>query len=99
MSRAIWRSAGAYEGLRSLDATAFALQFVSRNRDFIRERVALQRAARRGVLSTSDAEAFARRWGLRFRECPHGPRSAYRPLDCCGIAGRDCCCPPADSTG
>ena len=95
MSRANWRSAGAYEGLRSLDAPAFALQFVSRNRDFIRERAALQRAA----LSTSDAEAFARRWGLRFRECPHGPRSTHRPLDCCGIAGRDCGCPPADSTG
>ncbi|QHC36963.1 hypothetical protein IFJ82_14215 [Novacetimonas hansenii] len=99
MSRANWRSAGAYEGLRSLDAPAFALQFVSRNRDFIRDRAALQRAALRAALSTSDAEAFARRWGLRFRECPHGPQSAYRPLDCCGIAGRDCGCPPADSTG
>jgi hypothetical protein len=53
------------------------LQFVSRNRDFIRDRAALQRAALRAALSTSDAEAFARRWGLRFRECPHGPQSAH----------------------
>ncbi|WP_256890039.1 transcriptional regulator domain-containing protein [Acidomonas methanolica] len=89
MSRANWRSAGAYEGLRSLDAPAFALQFVSRNRDFLRDRATLQRVTRGDGLVAEDAEAFARRWGMRFRECPHGPRSADRPLDCCGIAGCD----------
>ncbi|MFS3137209.1 transcriptional regulator domain-containing protein [Gluconacetobacter sacchari] len=99
MSRANWRSAGAYEGLRSLDAPAFALQFVSRNRDFIRERATLQRAARRATLSASDAEAFARRWGLRFRKCPHCAELTHRPLDCCGIACRDCGCASADCAG
>ncbi|WP_370544275.1 MULTISPECIES: transcriptional regulator domain-containing protein [unclassified Gluconobacter] len=89
MSRANWRSAGAYEGLRSLDAPAFALQFVSRNRDFIRERATLQRALRRGALMQPDAEAFARRWGLRFRKCPHCAESAYCLVECRGAAGRD----------
>ena len=61
MSRANWQSASAYEGLRSLDAPAFALQFVSRNRDFIRDRAALQRAARRAKASASVADSAARR--------------------------------------
>ncbi|GAA4482247.1 transcriptional regulator domain-containing protein [Gluconacetobacter asukensis] len=89
MSRATWRSAGAYEGLRSLDAPAFALQFVSRNRDFMRERAALQRATRRGVLMQPDAEAFARRWGLRFRKCAHCLEPALCLMDRCGAAGCD----------
>ncbi|WP_246395827.1 transcriptional regulator domain-containing protein [Gluconacetobacter tumulisoli] len=89
MNRANWRSAGAYEGLRSLDAPAFALQCVSRNRDFLRERAALQRATRRAALSASDAEAFARRWGLRFRKCAQCAEPAHCLMDCCGAAGRD----------
>ncbi|MDT8870757.1 DUF6499 domain-containing protein [Komagataeibacter rhaeticus] len=99
MSRANWRSAGAHEGLRSLDAPAFALQFVSRNRDFIRERATLQRAARRAALSASDAEAFARRWGLRFRKCPHCAEPAYCLVECRGTAGRDRADGSADRSG
>lgn len=89
MSRANWRSAGAYEGLRSLDAPAFALQFVSRNRDFMRERATLQRALRRGALMQPDAEAFARRWGLRFRKCAQCAEPALCLMERCGAAGGD----------
>lgn len=67
MSRAYWRSPGTYKELQTLDAPGFAFQFVSRNLAFIEDRDRLQRAARRNSLDPAEADAFARRWGLRFR--------------------------------
>lgn len=90
MSRTDWRSAGAYEDLRSFDAPAFAWEYLRRNANFLRERRKLQRAARRGALDPIEADAFARRWGLRFRE-QHG--NQQRERDSMGAAcpaERDC---------
>lgn len=90
MSHVDWRSAAAYEDLRSLDAPAFAWEYLRRNANFLQERRRLQRAARRGALDPVEADAFARRWGLRFREqyrnqqCEHDPLGAARPAE------RDC---------
>ncbi len=87
MSRTDWRSAGAYEDLRSLDAPAFAWEYLRRNADFLRDRRKLKRAARRGALDPAEADAFARRWGLRFRkhlrdqQCQHGSLGAARPAE------------------
>lgn len=85
MNRTDWRSAGAYEDLRSLDAPAFAWEYLRRNADFLRDRRKLERAARRGALDSTEADAFARRWGLQFREyqqCQHGSLGAARPAEC-----------------
>ena len=76
MSRADWRTPSAYEELRSLDAPGFAWEYLRRNSDFQQDRRKLERAARRGVLNHAEADAFARRWGVRFRKrrrtkCPH----------------------------
>jgi hypothetical protein len=68
MSRADWRSPGAYEELRSLDAPGFAWEFLRRNADFQRQRRKLERAARQGILDQAEADAFTRHWGVRFRE-------------------------------
>jgi len=68
MNRADWRTPGAYEELRSLDAPGFAWEFLRRNPDFQQDRGKLERAARRGVLIQAEADAFARRWGVRFRK-------------------------------
>jgi hypothetical protein len=68
MSRADWRTPGAYEELRSLDAPGFAWEYLRRNSDFLQDRRKLERAARRGALNQAEADAFARRWGVRFRK-------------------------------
>jgi hypothetical protein len=68
MSHADWRVPGAYEDLRSLDAPGFAWEYLRRNADFQRQRRKLERAARQGILNQAEADAFTRRWGVRFRE-------------------------------
>jgi T6SS, Transcription factor, DNA binding domain/Proteobacterial transcriptional regulator-like domain len=68
MTRADWRSPGAYEDLRSLDAPSFAWEYLRRNPEFQRHCKKLERAARQGALDQAEADAFARRWGLQFRE-------------------------------
>ena len=67
MSRADWRAPGEYDDLRSLDAPGFAWEYLRRNPDFMRDRAVLERAASQGKLRPADVEAFARRWGVRFR--------------------------------
>lgn len=67
MSRAYWRSPGTYKDIQSLDAPGFAYEYVRRDPDFIEHQDRLRQAARRKSLDPVDAEAFARRWGLRFR--------------------------------
>ena len=68
MSRADWRTPGAYEELRSLDAPGFAWEYLRRNSDFQQDRRKLEQTARRGLLNQAEADAFARRWGVRFRK-------------------------------
>ena len=64
MSRAYWRSAGAYRKLLSFDAVAFAFQFLKRNPNFVRDQERLQQMDREGALDPAEVSAFARRWGL-----------------------------------
>ena len=66
MSRADWRSPGAYEDLRSLDAPGFAWEYLRRNADFLQECRKLERTARQGALDPAEVAAFTRRWGCDF---------------------------------
>ena len=81
MNRADWRNPAAYEELRSLDAPGFAWEYLRRNLDFQRHRAELETAARHGPLTAADADAFAGRWGVRFRECCRYNRSAICCMD------------------
>ena len=67
MARADWRSASAYEDLRPLDAPALAYEFLLRNPDFVSDHARLARKSRNRTLDAAEAEAFARRWGVRFQ--------------------------------
>jgi hypothetical protein len=67
MARGDWTSPAAYEELGSLDAPGFAWEYLDRNPDFTQDRRRLERADRRGVLNQAEVDAFAQRWGLRFR--------------------------------
>lgn len=88
MSRTDWRTPGGYEDLRSLDAPGLAWEYLRRNPDFARERAKLARADRRGTLDPAKAEEFARRWGVRFRECSRRDTCKSSPLDCRGAPER-----------
>jgi hypothetical protein len=91
MARGDWTSPAAYEELGSLDAPGFAWEYLDRNPDFTQDRRRLERADRRGVLNQAEVDAFARRWGLRFR-ARDWVRRRWRPLD----AGRAAQCGHAD---
>ena len=61
-----WRSAEAYEGLRSLDAPGFAWQYLRRNPDFQQDHKRLARRAQLNEVMAHQAAIFADRWGVRF---------------------------------
>ena len=88
MSRADWRSPDGYEDLRSLDAPAFAYEYLRRSADFLRERQELERAARNGALDPAVADAFAQRWGLRCWGDGQQPQPRRGALDCPSLAQR-----------
>ena len=90
MARQDWRSASAYDHLRSLDAPAFAFEFLRRNADFLKHHTRLARRDDRSI-DPSEKEAFAERWGLRFRVGPAHRARQCRPMDGEGSATR--CCP------
>ena len=81
MSRADWRSPDAYEHIRSLDASGFAWEFLRRNPVFRREHRKLEYASRRGTVDSAETEAFAHRWGVRFRESEQVEEPGVCPLD------------------
>jgi len=91
MSRFDWRAPGAYEELRSLDAPGFAWEYLRRNTDFQRERATLEAASLRRALTAAEQDAFAQRWGVRFRECCRYDRSEFGPVD--GKCPPECDCP------
>ena len=68
MSRAYWRSPGAYKALLTFDAVGFAFQFLKRNPEFVKDQQRLQQMDREGTLDAAEVAEFARRWGLRFRD-------------------------------
>lgn len=86
MSGADWRSADAYEALRSLDAPAFAYEFLSRNPDFLADHARLSRMSRRGAPIEAEAQVFAERWGVRFHRGRRFGRRHIGPLDTPSLA-------------
>ena len=81
MARADWRSVSAYEELRPLDAPAFAYEFLCRNPDFLSDYARLARKSRNRTFDVAEAEAFARRWGVRFRAQLRSRATRRRSLD------------------
>jgi hypothetical protein len=67
MSRAYWRSPGTYAELQSLDAPGIAYEYLKRDPEFLEDQERLRKATRTDSLDPAEADAFARRWGLRFR--------------------------------
>lgn len=89
MSRPNWRDAGAYGGVRPLDAAGYAWEFLKRNPLFVRELRLLRRIAHRRKLTRVEQELFALRWGVRFRWAQRNGRQRARTMDACRTANDD----------
>jgi hypothetical protein len=76
-----WRSPARYQDLRALDGSGFAWEYLRRNSAFSAERTELEHADRDGALDPNDADDFARRWGVRFREQRRQLDSGSRSMD------------------
>lgn len=68
MPQGDWRSHAAYEDKHALDAPGFAFEYLRRNGEFIRDHRRLEALLKCGKLSRRMRDAYARRWGMRFRE-------------------------------
>lgn len=90
MPHADWRSTAPYDDNRKLDAPGFAFEFLRRNAEFVKDHQRLVRLASRNALSRKSRDAFAQRWGLRFRKVRARRQTAKDPLDDDGPAK---CCP------
>ncbi|GFE93940.1 hypothetical protein DmAi_19990 [Acetobacter persici] len=70
MPTSFWRSSELRDHISRLDRSGFAVEFLRRNTIYRRDYARLQRRiGRRGVDSTAECAAFARRWGLCFCPC------------------------------
>lgn len=90
MARPNWRSAGAYEDVRSLDAPAFAFEFLRRNDEFLQHHARIVRMTSDQPAHQVELQAFTERWGVRFRAKPGRCTCRRRPLDSKGLAERHC---------
>ena len=88
MARTDWRSASAYEDLRPLDAPAFAYEFLRRNPEYLSDHARLGRKSRNRTLDPAEAEAFAQRWGVRFRAQNRSRATRRRRVDAPGAPER-----------
>jgi hypothetical protein len=78
-----WRVASDYEPLKALDTHDLAAEFLRRNPDFQRDQERLTRLSAADRLTPEEAEAFALRWGVRFRTA----RRSFL-VDAAELAGR-----------
>ena len=62
-----WKCAADYEPLKKLDTPELAGEFLRRNPDYQRDHERLSRLAAAGRLQPTEADAFAAKWGVRFR--------------------------------
>ena len=90
MSQIDWRSSRAYEDIQSLDAPGLAWEFLRRNSIFMHDRRALERAMRQRILTHAEKDAFALKWGLRFRPSERTGKYPNRAMDGTSIAERHC---------
>jgi hypothetical protein len=89
MSSDDWRDPANYELLRSLDAPGLAWEYLRRNPEFNVERARLKQEHERDLLTPERAEAFARRWGVRFRRCGRDHLSFIDQVDRPSASNRD----------
>lgn len=76
-----WQFETAYEDKYGLDAPGFAFEYLRRNRSFIRDHRRLESLLKRETLTQKTRDAYARRWGMRFREIHPGSSTSDDPMD------------------
>lgn len=95
MPQGKWRHDAVYENKHSLDAPEYAFEYLRRNGKFVRDQRHLERLLSRGQLTDKLRNAFANRWGMRFREGHTRRRASDDPVDDDSSAERHrtCACP------
>lgn len=62
-----WRTPAAYKRIKDLPPAGFAWEYLRRNEDYRRD---VERLAQRREPAGEEVDAFASRWGVRFRTRP-----------------------------
>ena len=62
-----WRIPAAYKHVKDLSAAGFAWEYLRRNEDYRNDVTCL---AQKAVLSVTEVDTFACRWGVRFPARP-----------------------------
>ena len=62
-----WRTPAAYKRIKALPPAGFAWEYLRRNEDYRRE---VERLTQRREPAGEEVDAFASRWGVRFRTRP-----------------------------
>ena len=88
MPQGNWQSDAAYDDKRALDPPGYAFEYLRRNRSFVRDARRLEGHLKRGTITRHMREAYARRWGVRFREVHTRRRTSDDPVDDDGTAER-----------
>jgi hypothetical protein len=81
MPQGKWRHDAVYENKHSLDAPGYAFEYLRRNGKFVRDQRRLERMLLHGQLTDKLRNAFANRWGMRFREGHTRRRTTDDPVD------------------
>jgi hypothetical protein len=87
MGQIDWQSKPAYDNLQQHDAPGFAWEFLRRNLDFRADVKALANSGRR-IPTNAQKEAFARKWGVRFRPAGRCPPWRTGAMDGAGATQR-----------
>ncbi|WP_435656010.1 transcriptional regulator domain-containing protein [Brucella pituitosa] len=59
-----WRTPAAYKNVKDLPSAGFAWEYLRRNEDYRKD---VEHLTQAGTSAVEELEAFASRWGLRFR--------------------------------
>lgn len=81
MPQGTWQLDAAYEDKHALDPPGYALEYLRRNRTFVRDTKRLERHFTLGTLTRQMRTVYAQRWGLRFREVHTRSQAAEDPVD------------------
>ena len=81
MPQGTWQLDAAYEDKHALDPPGYALEYLRRNRTFVRDTKRLERHLALGTLTRQMRTVYARRWGLRFREVHTRCQPSETPVD------------------
>jgi len=81
MPQGNWQLDAVYKDIHTLDSPGYAFEYLRRNSKFISDTHRLETHLKRGTISRAMRDAYARRWGMRFREVCAPSRTSEDSVD------------------